>query len=132
MKVGEVAVGVAAALSLPLYLSGTRLTRLMAEPPATDRVALDSAVALRVGLLCLRAAGRARLPGWRNSCLFRSVLRCRLLRRAGLPAVLKIGAARKDGESGELTMHAWVEILGEPLADEGAPFTELRGVRRPA
>lgn len=123
MKLLEAAAGCMVALALPLHLSRKRLPRLLADPPAGLGAANDSRVALQFGLVTLRLLSRLRLRFWKNTCLFRSILRCLLLRRAGRPAVLKIGT-RRDGST-PLAMHAWVEVQGEPLPDEGAPFTPL-------
>ena len=101
-----VATGVAVTLGLPLQLRGRRLAALLAEPAVVlgDRAASG-------------IAGR-------NSCLYRAALRCLLLRRAGAPAVLRIGA--RPRETGAVAAHAWVELLGEPIPEEARPFTVLQ------
>ena len=87
------------------------------------------------------AAGRDDLPaaqavarivqgaaGWspvHASCLARSLVLCRLLRRQGLAADLRIGVAMPDGR---FAAHAWVEHEGVALNDSagcGAPFRGL-------
>lgn len=119
--------GAATAVSLPLDLSRGRLQRWMAEPAASPRAPLrDVEGATRAGLATLRLLARLRLPLWKNTCLFRSILRCRLLRLAGRPAVLRIGAARPEGPAGELSLHAWVELDGRAIAEEVGAFTPLR------
>lgn len=92
---------------------------LVARAPAAH-----TAAQLRAGLWTLRLLVRGRLPGWRNSCLYRAALRCLLLRRAGAPAVLRIGA--RPRETGAVAAHAWVELLGEPIPEEARPFTVLQ------
>lgn len=136
-----VATGVAVTLGLPLQLRGRRLAALLAEPAVVlgDRAAsgiagkpqraaapapAHTAAQLRAGLWTLRLLVRGRLPGWRNSCLYRAALRCLLLRRAGAPAVLRIGA--RPRETGAVAAHAWVELLGEPIPEEARPFTVLQ------
>jgi len=110
-------VGAAAALRVPLWLRGDRWTELLQPPrPAMPRrVPPDRA--LGAALLVLRAL--ARLPGapWRNTCLYRSVAHCLLLRRYGIPAVLRIGV-RVDAATGAVLAHAWV--VPDP-AEEGPP-----------
>jgi hypothetical protein len=49
-----------------------------------------------------------------GSCLPRSVLLEWLLRRAGIPCTLRIGARRTGSQ---LEAHAWVECDGRPLND---------------
>lgn len=59
----------------------------------------------------VEAAGRHHVVA--TSCLSRSLLLCRLLRRHGHPARLVLGAARTDGR---LEAHAWVESGGQRLS----------------
>lgn len=54
-----------------------------------------------------------RLPGTR--CLPRALVMQTLLRRAGIPAELRIGVARAPGE--EFAAHAWVECSGQPFLE---------------
>ena len=65
---------------------------------------------VRVAAL-VEAAGRHHLMV--TTCLSRSLLLCRLLRRQGHPARLVVGAARRDGH---LEAHAWVESGGRRLS----------------
>jgi len=59
----------------------------------------------------------ARYLPFASNCLDRSLALCRLLRRRGIAARLRIGA-RKEGE--HLQAHAWVEVDGIPLNDVDA------------
>ncbi len=68
------------------------------------------AYALRLGRLA-RIAGRY-VPA-NGSCLRQSLLVWWLLRRKGMPAVLRIGVQKQDGFSA----HAWVEVAGQPVND---------------
>jgi hypothetical protein len=104
----------------------------MAEPALSRGALADPDAAIRVSFFCLRILARLRLPLWKNTCLFRSILRCLLLRRAGRAAILRIGATRKEGSTEGLAMHAWVELQGEPVVDEAASYTPLRGAGIPA
>lgn len=120
------AVGAASALALPLQLASARLPRLLAEPVSLSPARLgDTDAALRAGLFTLRVLARLRLPLWKNTCLYRSALRCHLLRLAGVPAVMRIGARRPEGPSGGLSLHAWVEVSGSAVAEEVESFTPL-------
>ena len=51
------------------------------------------------------------------NCLPRALVLCRLLRRQGLEAELRLGAGRPDGI---FAAHAWVEHAGEALAEPEA------------
>jgi hypothetical protein len=57
----------------------------------------------------------ARLPGLRMQCLGRSLTLWTLLRRRGMTAELRIGAAPRTGAA--LPAHAWVELAGEPVGE---------------
>ena len=113
---GAVLAGVRAALVAPRWIEGPRLAELLRPPvrsrPETrvPRGATGSALRL-IPLL-------ARLPGrhWRNTCLYRSVAECLVLRRYGVPATLRIGV--KNG-SGDIEAHAWVVRADRPGHDGG-------------
>ncbi len=53
----------------------------------------------------------------RPSCLARSVVLWRTLRRSGVASDLRIGVRREPG-SAVPSFHAWVELGGVPLNDE--------------
>jgi hypothetical protein len=95
---------VAAALQAPLWLHGRGLRHLSA-PAARTRPGADPALALKAGLRALRLL--ARLPGWKDTCLFRSVVRILVLRRYGVDARLRIGV-RREGDAAGVLAHAWV------------------------
>lgn len=99
--------GVAAALQAPLWLH-SRGIRHLSAPAARARPAADPAGALRWGLRALRLL--ARLPGWKDTCLFRSVVRILVLRRCGVDARLRIGVRREGAAS--VMAHAWVWCPG--------------------
>ncbi|MCP3956977.1 MAG: lasso peptide biosynthesis B2 protein [bacterium] len=56
---------------------------------------------------------------FRDTCLKRSLVLFRLLRRAGHPAVIRFGVA-KDGE--DVTGHSWLEQSGELIAEKSDPY----------
>lgn len=70
------------------------------------------------------------LPGpWHLSCLNRSVVLYHVLRAAGRPVELCIGARRVDGV--QLTAHAWLMLDGAPyLESEAQLITGLPVVAR--
>jgi hypothetical protein len=107
--------GVRAALASPRWIEGARLTELLRDPPpAAERRVPRGATG--AAMLLLRAL--ARLPGarWRNTCLYRSVAECLVLRRYGVPAILKIGV--RNG-AGDIEAHAWVVRADRPAPDAG-------------
>jgi hypothetical protein len=53
-----------------------------------------------------------------NTCLYRSLARYAVLRRAGHPARFVLGL---DPEAGEILGHAWVELDGEPVGETIEP-----------
>jgi len=54
-----------------------------------------------------------------DTCLYRSLARYAVLRRAGHPARFVMGIKRPSG--GDITGHAWVEIGGAPAFEEIEP-----------
>jgi hypothetical protein len=126
---GAALAGAWAALRAPFWLEGPRLAALLRAPADSRRAAAPprgavSAAMRTVGLL-------ARLPRspWRNTCLYRSVAECLVLRRYGVPAQVRIGV-RSDaegGRGGEILAHAWVVRAGEsgdraPSSDGHVPL----------
>ena len=115
----DVAVGAMAALRIPFWLGTPRLNELLAEPGHATRPRRDPELAVRATFLALRLLARVRLPLWRNTCLYRSIAQCLVLRTYGVPCRLRIGvtAPAPDGEAAPIDAHAWVERLdaGEPL-----------------
>jgi hypothetical protein len=107
--------GVRAALAAPRWIDGARLTELLREPARRPERRVPRG-ATGAALLLLRVL--ARLPGspWRNTCLYRSVAECLVLRRYGVPAMLRIGV--KNG-AGEIEAHAWVVRADRPGQDPG-------------
>jgi len=120
---GAACAGAWAALRAPFWLEGPRLAALL-RPPAdargearAPRGAVGAAVRT-VGLL-------ARLPRspWRDTCLYRSAAECLVLRRYGVPALVRIGVRNdvEGGAGGEILAHAWVVRAGEPDAPGASP-----------
>lgn len=118
---GGVAAGVRAALASSRWIEGRGLAELLRAPaPARERPVPRRATG--AALLLLRVL--ARVPGgrWRNTCLFRSVAECLVLRRYGVPAVVKIGV--RSGE-GDIEAHAWVVRADRGPQDSGAGHEPL-------
>jgi hypothetical protein len=107
VRPGAYLVGVTAALSLPLWLGSSRLARLVRAPAAG---ALRSrrghpADALKAAHRALRLLAGTRLPWWRNTCLYRALAECLVLRRYGIACRVELGVTR-SGEA--IGAHAWV------------------------
>lgn len=103
------ALGVAAALSVPVWLrgSGSRLADLVRAPGPLGEKSGDPADALRAALRVLRILARTRLPWWRNTCLYRALAECLVLRRYGIACRVELGVTR-PGDGSAIGAHAWV------------------------
>ena len=55
---------------------------------------------------------------FRPSCLRQSLVLYRLLRQAGIPAIIRFGVS-KEGE--DIAGHCWLEEAGGPLAEKADP-----------
>jgi len=95
-----------------LRLLGFRRTQALlipAESSARPRTDLPAAQAL--ARIVHGAAPWSPLPA---NCLPRALILCRLLRRQGLQAELRLGVGKPEGE---FAAHAWVEHAGRALAE---------------
>ena len=113
---GAVLAGVHAALAAPRWIEGARLQELMREPEPSGLERPVPRGGTGAALRLLRVL--AHVPGqrWRNTCLYRSVAECLVLRRYGVPAVLKIGV---KNTSGDIEAHAWVVRADHAQHDAG-------------
>ena len=125
-RAAAVAVGAVAALQSPLWLGRGKLLRLIGQPRPSGPIDLIGAThtgragqAVRAAHLTLRWLSRAAFPVWRNTCLYRAVAECLVLRHYGIPARLELGVARlglrgwrrgagDDEAPKRITAHAWV------------------------
>ncbi len=114
------AIGVAAALSVPLWLRGgtSRLADLIRAPGPLGRRGGDPADALRAAHRTLRVLARTRLPWWRNTCLYRALAECLVLRRYGIPCRVELGVTRPGGPTA-IGAHAWV-VRGDAETEPSA------------
>ena len=110
--------GLWAGLRVPLWLHGRRWTELLHEPAGARAGARPPRGAVRAALATVRLL--ARVPGlpWKSTCLYRSVAECLVLRRYGVPAVVRIGV-KNDPGSGQILAHAWV--VPNPANEPPAP-----------
>lgn len=65
-------------------------------------------------------AGASRLPGgiWRNTCLYRAVVECGVLRARGIRSRVALGVARDAGS--DVIAHAWAVAEGHRTVTERA------------
>ena len=114
------AIGVAAALSVPLWLRGgtSRLADLVSAPGPLGRRGGDPADALRAAHRTLRVLALTRLPWWRNTCLYRALAECLVLRRYGIPCRVALGVTR-PGDTTAIGAHAWV-VRGDAETEPSA------------
>ena len=125
-RAAAVAAGAVAALQSPLWLGPGKLVRLIGQPAPIAPIdligathAARAALAVRAAHVTLRLLSRAAFPLWRNTCLYRAVAECLVLRRYGIPCHLELGVAHlgargwgpgagHDGGLRKITAHAWV------------------------
>jgi hypothetical protein len=131
----ERAVVLEAVITLPVVwlavrLLGFRICRAAFEEPA--RAARNSRfletdtlnIAKRIARLEVVTAANL---FFRTSCLEQSLVLCRLLRRRGMNATLRIGA-RKEADRFEA--HAWVEMAGNVVDGGGTEHLHFRPFER--
>jgi Transglutaminase-like superfamily len=102
--VGLVA-GAGSALRTPGWVEGPRLAELMRAPSPASSDAAAPRGAVRAAVTLVQVLARLPRSRWLNTCLYRSVAECLVLRRFGVPAVLRIGVR---SEAGAIAAHAWV------------------------
>jgi hypothetical protein len=112
--VRDLGIGLRAAWSAP-DLIGRRLAPLLELPERAPSADGGDGADVRFAVRASHAAiaRLARLPGarWRNSCLYRSVAECVVLRTFGLPARVVIGVGA-GAAARDVIAHAWVECEG--------------------
>lgn len=97
-----------------LRLLGFERTRqlLAGRPPAAGARKETDAKELERLVFLVGVAARAGFT--RHTCLPRSLVLQRFLMNRGVPAVLRIGVRR---ENGQIAGHAWVEVAGQPVGE---------------
>ena len=120
----ELAIGTGAALRSPLWITGSRLQRLLQDAPGVSRGSRHPETATRASLLALRALARLPLLPWRNTCLYRSVAECLVLRSCGIGCRLQLGVSHDAASGDGIVAHAWVERSDREQADH--PHVLLR------
>jgi hypothetical protein len=119
-SIRSLAHGVRVALATPSYIE-RRLPELMTLRQGTRSSVSDPEVAIRTAHRVLRVL--ARIPGsrWRNTCLYRSVAECVLLRDHGVAARLCIGVEARPASEPGVEAHAWVETDAEDWVPTSLP-----------
>jgi hypothetical protein len=116
---GAALAGAWAALRTPLWLRGRRWTTLLAPPSASTPGAAPARGAVRAARTAVRVLSAVPGSPWRDTCLYRSVAECLVLRRYGAPAVVRIGVRSDDQAAGAIIAHAWV--VADPAAEPPPP-----------
>ena len=107
VRPGAYLVGSVVALSLPLWLGGSRLAQLVRAPGQLRTRRGHPADALETAHRALRVLARMRLPWWRNTCLYRALAECLVLRHYGIACRVELGVTR-PGTGTAIGAHAWV------------------------
>jgi len=115
--VRPIAIGVGAALRTPVWLRGGRLRRLLGGCGEARPSPAPPEAGLRAARATLRVLGRIPLLPWRNTCLYRSVAECLVLRSVGVACRLRIGVRHTKDRPASVEAHAWVEWSGAPAPD---------------
>jgi len=100
------AIGATTALAVPVHLLGGGIGTLVRDPGPLPPARGDPTDAHRAALRMLQLLARAGLPWWRNTCLYRAVVECLVLRRYGVRSRVQLGVAR-PGEGSPISAHAW-------------------------
>src|SRR5207245_9763045 len=97
---------------------------LMRAPGPLGRRGGDPPDALRAAHRTLRVLARTRLPWWRNTCLYRALAECLVLRRYGIPCRVELGVTRPGGPTA-IGAHAWV-VRGDAETPSAGSMIVLR------
>ena len=124
-RVPAYVIGAISALAVPLRLRGSGIATLIRGVPPLGRERGDPKDALRAAHRMLRVLARARLPWWRNTCLYRAVAECLVLRYYGIPSRVRLGVARPGSES-PIHAHAWSLRGNDSIAEAPTSLVVLR------
>ena len=113
----EFGIGLAAALRSPLWITRPGLHEL--RQATSDRAPMrpHPELAIRTSARAIRVLGRVPFLPWRNTCLYRSVAECLVLRSFGLGCRLELGVSRERPDGDGIVAHAWVERTGRPSTE---------------
>jgi hypothetical protein len=125
VSVAALATGAWAAVRAPGWIGGERLASLLRPAPKPRPGAVAPPGAVQGSVLALRVLHRVPGGRWRNTCLYRSVAECLVLRGYGEDARLRIGVG---SEASAIVAHAWVvrgdqeDAAADPAAASLRPF----------
>jgi hypothetical protein len=125
MRAREFGMGIGAALRSPLWITGSGLQALRQATPDRTPAPLHPERAIRVSARVLRVLARVPFLPWRNTCLYRSVAECLVLRACGIGCRLELGVSREEAAGSAIVAHAWVERTS------GTPVVQPHVVLRP-
>ena len=108
-QLADVAVGFAAAIRTQRWIQGTRLQTLLSGGQERPRAFHDPELAVGVSRFTLRLLSQLPILPWRNTCLYRSVAECLILRRYGIACRVQLGVERDSAAPDAINAHAWVE-----------------------
>jgi hypothetical protein len=118
-------------LEAAALLTATRLVLLVSPRRATASLLRQASTARPANgaTSCARDVAQAvnRVSPWvlGSTCLSRALTGWLMLRRRGVPSIVRVGA-RQEGGVG-VRMHAWLEVAGAPIigSEEAADFVAL-------
>ncbi len=108
-RVWELGIGISAAVRSPLWITGSRLQRLVRGVTNSSHVSHGAESATRTAARTLRVLAHLPLLPWRNTCLYRSIAECLVLRSCGIGYRLQLGVSRDATSGNSIVAHAWVE-----------------------
>jgi hypothetical protein len=107
----DLAIGMRAAWRAPAVIA-RQLAPLLERPADSSSASgSDARLAVRAAHAALARLAQVGGPRWRNTCLYRSVAECLVLRTFGLPAYVVIGVGAGPAPA-DVIAHAWVECEG--------------------
>lgn len=96
---------------------------------AGERLPGNVELAMRAARALLRRLAWLPLSPWRNTCLYRSIAECQVLRRYGRPAAIRLGVRNEAPPHGPIVAHAWVIYPGANGSTTYMPLTTISAVR---
>jgi hypothetical protein len=121
----------AAAIAVPIEIAlrRTRLDTLVERLGRAERVEQSGAVAFDVERAARLVDAIASFYPLKATCLKKSLVLFRILRRRGVQVELRLGVAKRDGE---FMSHAWLEWQGRTLLGQGITdrYTPLPAITR--
>lgn len=121
-----------ATLRTPLYVRGRSVDRLLestAAAAAGEALSAEILSSLRWARALLRRLARLPLSPWRDTCLYRSIAECLVLRWYGVPAAIRFGVRNESPPHGPIVAHAWVVYMGSATSATHVELVAMAGGR---